>query len=252
MAKSGLLLTAFLTAFSSHAALSKSDISATLKKEFASKQMTIDVKKVEESPLDNFFQVITDRGLFYVQKTGEHFFSGSLLSVADDMENLTQARLRVEHKKEIESVKDYFITYRAPEEKHEILVFYDTSCGYCQKLHNEIAQYNALGITVHYAAYPRNGLIDQRSSQPRPTMAAQQLSSIWCSPDNQKQAAFNMVARNQSLPYEPCDSGVDKQYQLGQLLGVRGTPAVFDLDANQVTRGYAPPQQMLQALETRS
>ncbi|VDY38508.1 thiol:disulfide interchange protein [Salmonella enterica subsp. enterica serovar Daytona] len=31
------------------------------------------------------------------------------------------------------------------------------TCGYCHKLHEEMKDYNALGITVRYLAFPRPG-----------------------------------------------------------------------------------------------
>lgn len=241
---------ALMTSIALADTLTKSDISAKLQHVFKKRNVNLEVKKIEASPLEGFYQVITNSGLFYVEKTGDYVFSGSLLDLSNNMENLTQSRLRIDYVKQIEATKDHFITYRAPDEKHEILVFYDTSCGFCQKLHNQIAQYNALGITVHYAAYPRNGLIDPQNNTP--TRAAQTLANIWCAPDAQKQQAFNMAARNQPLDYASCDAGIAEQYALGQTLGVRGTPAIFDMNARQVTRGYAPPQQMLASLEVKS
>ena len=248
------LLSAFLLIAFSHssayAEMSKSDISAKLQSAFAEKNVPVEVRKVEESPIASFYQVITDRGLFYVDDTGSHIFSGSLLSVADGMKNLTEIRMAQANAIELNKLKDQFLTYRAPNEKHEILVFYDTTCGYCNKLHGEIAQYNALGITVHYAAYPRSGVYDPRTSQI--SEATQQLASIWCAPDEQKHSTFEMVTRRQPVPAGNCDHGIEKQYQLGQLLGVSGTPAVYDMGANLVARGYLPPPAMLKQIENRS
>ena len=42
------------------------------------------------------------------------------------------------------------IVYKAAQEKHVITVFTDITCGYCHKLHEEMKDYNALGITVRY------------------------------------------------------------------------------------------------------
>jgi thiol:disulfide interchange protein DsbC len=49
------------------------------------------------------------------------------------------------------------IVYKAPQEKHVITVFTDITCGYCHKLHEQMSDYNALGITVRYLAFPRQG-----------------------------------------------------------------------------------------------
>ena len=42
------------------------------------------------------------------------------------------------------------IVYKAAQEKHVITVFTDITCGYCHKLHEQMKDYNALGITVRY------------------------------------------------------------------------------------------------------
>ncbi len=54
-------------------------------------------------------------------------------------------------------LKKEMIVYKAPQEKHVITVFTDITCGYCHKLHEQMADYNALGITVRYLAFPRQG-----------------------------------------------------------------------------------------------
>lgn len=53
------------------------------------------------------------------------------------------------------------IVYKAPKEKHVITVFTDITCGYCHKLHSQMKEYNDLGITVRYLAFPRQGLSSQ-------------------------------------------------------------------------------------------
>lgn len=58
-----------------------------------------------------------------------------------------------------------------------LLVFTDITCGYCHKLHEEMKDYNALGITVRYLAFPRQGLESQ---------AEQDMKSIWCAKDKNK------------------------------------------------------------------
>ncbi len=51
--------------------------------------------------------------------------------------------------------KEMIVCTNNAEEKHVITVFTDITCGYCHKLHEQMADYNALGITVRYLAFPR-------------------------------------------------------------------------------------------------
>jgi len=49
---------------------------------------------------------------------------------------------------------DEYITYKAKDEKHSIVVFADIQCGYCQALHDDIPALNAAGVTVKYLPVP--------------------------------------------------------------------------------------------------
>ncbi|MFL9802075.1 thioredoxin fold domain-containing protein [Vibrio cyclitrophicus] len=39
---------------------------------------------------------------------------------------------------------------KAKNEKHVVTIFTDVDCGYCRKLHQQMDDYNDLGITVRY------------------------------------------------------------------------------------------------------
>ena len=56
----------------------------------------------------------------------------------------------------LESIE--LISFKSSNEEHVVTVFTDVDCGYCRKLHNEIKEYNKLGITINYAAFPRSCL----------------------------------------------------------------------------------------------
>jgi thiol:disulfide interchange protein DsbC len=45
-----------------------------------------------------------------------------------------------------------------------------------------------------------------------------------------------------------CDNPVAEQYQLGQAMGVSGTPALLTADG-QLIPGYVPPSQLRERLE---
>jgi thiol:disulfide interchange protein DsbC len=211
--------------------VSKSQISAAIQQNTPFK-----VKDIEESPINDLYQVITETGVIYASKDGKHLFSGAIHMLEPGLQNLTQARNLQIFKHDIDALYSDFITYRAPDQKHEVIVFYDDTCGYCQKMHSEIASYNALGITVHYAAFPREGVL-ARDGSGRKTGGYQKLQSIWCS-DN-KNMAFNMSSRNANVPAKVCETTIAQQFKLGENLGVNGTPAVYSLSGLEVMRGYA-------------
>jgi thiol:disulfide interchange protein DsbC len=204
------------------------------------------VNAVEDAPIPGFFQVITDRGIFYTSNDGEHIFSGSLHEFSPGLKNHTAIRQSQINEELMGKLSDKFVTFKAPNQKHEIVVFFDTSCGYCQKLHAEISQFTAQGITVHYAAWPRQGVTIPNSSEFTPNYL--EMESIWCA-DN-PEMMLNLAERGGPIPSKSCaNSGVKEMYQLGESLGIRGTPAIFTLKGQEVVPGYAPAQAVLERLQ---
>ncbi|MCY1242011.1 Thiol:disulfide interchange protein DsbC [compost metagenome] len=119
-------------------------------------------------------------------------------------------------------------------------MFTDTTCPYCQKLHAEVPELNKRGIEVRYLAFPRQG---------PGSSGDQQLQSIWCAKD--RQAAINDMFHEKEVKSAKCDNPVDKQFELGQMVGVQGTPAII-LANGQMLPGYQSAGQIAKlALDTK-
>ncbi|WP_438878586.1 thioredoxin fold domain-containing protein, partial [Bacillus cereus group sp. Bce005] len=58
----------------------------------------------------------------------------------------------------LQQVASSTIEFKAPQERYIVSVFTDTTCGYCVRLHSQIKDYNDLGITIRYLAFPRQGV----------------------------------------------------------------------------------------------
>ncbi|AKC87254.1 DsbC family protein [Pseudoxanthomonas suwonensis] len=129
------------------------------------------------------------------------------------------------------------IIFAPPNTKHTITVFTDVECGYCRRMHQQIADYNRLGIAVEYVAFPRMGPASQDFRD---------MESVWCASDRRR--ALSDAKAGQPVPAKRCTSPVAMQFDIGQRVGVNGTPAIFSADGDQLG-GYLPPQQLLQALE---
>jgi thiol:disulfide interchange protein DsbC len=129
------------------------------------------------------------------------------------------------------------IEFKADKEKYVVNVFTDISCGYCRKLHNEIAEYNKKGITVRYLAFPRGGLVSQ---------SYKDMVSVWCSAD--KQEAMTTAKGGGQVADTSCENKVAQQYKFGQAIGVSGTPNIILPDGTMIP-GYQPPKELLDALK---
>jgi thiol:disulfide interchange protein DsbC len=67
------------------------------------------------------------------------------------------------------------------------------------------------------------------------------LVSVWCSKDRQQ--AMNLAKSRKEVPSATCDNPVAKQYELGQMIGVNGTPAIV-LANGQLIPGYQPAPEL--------
>jgi thiol:disulfide interchange protein DsbC len=125
------------------------------------------------------------------------------------------------------------------EVKHTVTIFTDVDCGYCRQFHREIDKVTALGIEVHYLFYPRTG--------PN-TESWTKADEVWCAPDHN--AALTRAKLGGSLPAasDACKTPVETHYELGQRIGVRGTPAVFN-EAGDLIGGYLPPATLAKVLD---
>jgi thiol:disulfide interchange protein DsbC len=200
----------------------------------------IPVGSIEPSPVPGMFQVQVEGDWLTISADGRFVFAGEIFELRDaGAVSLIEERQKAVRVPGIAALEaDQLVTFPADEQKAEIYVFTDVTCGYCRQLHRQMADYNSLGITVHYLAFPRGGM---------KSGAARMLSDIWCSPN--PQLAMTEAKLDKPLSQTPidCDSPVASQYELGELFGVRGTPAVFTADGEQLG-GYLPPAKMAQEL----
>ena len=122
--------------------------------------------------------------------------------------------------------------------KYRVTVFTDIDCGFCRKLHSEMAQYNSLGIRVRYLFYPRSG---------PDTESWNKAVAVWCS--SNRNDALTRAKNGEPLKAPKCDaSAVMRDYELGDAFAVQGTPAII-MPNGDMLPGYLPPAMLLKRLE---
>jgi len=67
----------------------------------------------------------------------------------------------------------------------------------------------------------------------------------WCS--NDRNDAITRLKRGESIPKRTCSNPVERQYELGQLVGVQGTPAIVFEDGT-LQPGYVPAASLAEML----
>jgi thiol:disulfide interchange protein DsbC len=182
---------------------------------------------------------MTNRGVLYISRDGSKLFHGSVYDIDKGMKNLTEAALAGPRLEMMKPLEENMLVYKAKNEKHVVTVFTDVSCGYCRKLHSQMSDYNKLGITVRYLAFPRAGV---------PSANADEMQAIWCAKDPLK--AMTDAKAGSKVAAATCDAKIAEQYALGTTFGVNGTPAIVLEDGNMIP-GYQPPEDLLRTLEAR-
>jgi thiol:disulfide interchange protein DsbC len=195
------------------------------------------VKAIGDAPINGLLQVVTDKGLFYASPDAKYFMQGRIYNLDEGMRNETEVSLAAMRIGGIEKFGSSVIEFKAKDEKYVVDVFTDITCGYCKKLHNEIDQYNKLGITVRYLAYPREGLNGKTYKD---------MVSVWCA-ENPQQALTNAKG-GEGVKAKTCDNQVAEQYAFGQSIGVNGTPNIILPDGSLIP-GYQPPAMLAEALK---
>lgn len=200
----------------------------------------IQIDYIGAAALPGFREAIVGGQVVLVSDDGKYLVQGSVLDIGAKKE-LTQSSPALSKYRQdlLKSIKtSERIVFAPPNPKYTLSVFTDIECGYCRKLHSEIAEYNKRGIAIEYLAFPRMGLGSQDHRD---------MISVWCATDRKQ--ALTDAKGGKPVPARTCKSTpVDMEYNVGQRLGISGTPAIFAPDGTQLG-GYLPPDQMREALD---
>lgn len=215
-------------------------LQTTLDQHFKTANLKVKVTEIKAIPNSSFYWVMLDNHTsVYTTADGSFVLQGDLLRLGGkQIENVSENFRAEINKKTLATLneKDLIIYPAKGDKKHTIYVFSDVSCSYCQRLHKQMDDMNAKGIEVRYIAWPRG-------EQLFPAM-----ESIWCSEDRKK--AFDDTINGATLPPASCANPVKAQFDLGQQMGVSGTPAIFTEDGRQIG-GYLEVTDLLKAINQK-
>jgi thiol:disulfide interchange protein DsbC len=199
-------------------------------------KLTIDYIGV--APMPGFREVLASGQVIYVSDDGKY--------LAQDVVDLTIQRPLVGNSPGLTRFRadliasvphEQRIVFAPPNPKYTVSVFTAVDCGYCRRLHSQIAEYNKLGIAVEYLAFPRAGIGGQDYKD---------MVSVWCAV-NPKQALTDAKADKPIVP-KKCDNPVAREYDIGLRVGVTGTPGIITHDGIMLG-GYLDPSQLRARLD---
>ena len=195
------------------------------------------IDSITPSEVKGLYEVTVGVHIYYVSENGKYLLPGQLIDL-ETSKDVTKLKLNTARQLAISKLgQSKMIVFKPKISKHTITVFTDIDCGYCRKLHSEIDQYLAEGITIQYLFFPRAG---------KDSDSYNKAVSVWCSDD--RNAALTAAKNNQSLPVKRCENPIDEHMQLVNDFGLDGTPTIVSETGN-IYPGYVAAKQLFAKLE---
>jgi len=208
-----------------------------IRQSLAKSMPTLTIDSVKQSEASGLYEVVTGANILYVSEDGKYLLQGHLIDIAARTD-ITDGKLAATRKTVLDKLgEDQMIIFKPENSKHTVSVFTDIDCGYCRKLHSEMDQYMAEGITIRYLFYPRAG---------KGSESYNKAVSVWCADDRNE--ALTDAKNGKTLDEKTCDNPVDEHMQLGVEFEARGTPMIVTEKGN-IFPGYVPAKRLKQALD---
>ncbi len=207
-----------------------------IRQALAKSMPSVKVGSVKPSEISGLYEVTVGGNIIYASGDGKYLIQGHLVDVAARTD-LTEEKLGGTRKQALEKLGvDKMIVFKPKTSKYTVSIFTDIDCGYCRKLHSEIDQYMAEGITIQYLFFPRAG---------KGSDSYHKAVSVWCADD--RKAALTAAKKGDTPPAKICANPVDEHMQLAEDFEVKGTPMIVTEKGN-IFPGYLPAKQLAEAL----
>ena len=211
-----------------------------IRQAMAKSMPSMKIESIKPSEVKGIYELIVGATILYVSEDGKYLLQGRLVDVAAH-KDLTEEKLSGTRKQALEKIgQKNMIVFKPKIGKYTVSVFTDIDCGYCRKLHSEIDQYLAQGITIQYLFFPRAG---------KGSDSYNKAVSVWCADD--RNAALTAAKKDQKIPAKTCENPVDEHMQLAANFDVKGTPMIVTEKGN-IYPGYLPAKQLVEALESEN
>ena len=192
---------------------------------------------IKPSEVKGLYEVAIGANIFYMSDDGKYLLQGRLVDI-EAKKDLTEAKMASVRKKSLDSLgQDQMIIFQPEHSQYKVSVFTDIDCGYCRKLHSELDQYMAEGITIQYLFFPRAG---------KGSESYKKAVSVWCSDD--RNAALTSAKKGNKPEEKTCPNPVDAHMKLGTEFEARGTPMIVT-EKGTIYPGYLPAKQLAEVLK---
>lgn len=229
-----IALSLFVAGLASASLFAADDAAIDGAKDKISKALGVGRESISASPVQGLYEVKHDHDFGYASSDGKYFLRGDLINV-ESGEQITESHRRTDRLGALAALGDQNYIEFAPSPpiaaRYLVTVFTDVDCGYCRKLHSQVDEYNAKGIAIRYAFYPRSG--------PN-TDSWRRAEAVWCAADRKSAMTRAKQGGDVKLNGNACANPIEREFKLAEQLGIRGTPMMV-LPNGDIYPGYAPP-----------
>jgi thiol:disulfide interchange protein DsbC len=209
---------------------------ANVRKAFEARFPSMKVESITRMPFPGLYEVVFDGQVVYTDDKLTYLMSGNLFDLRNSKErNLTSERRDQLATGALAKAQGNAIKRVKGNGKRVVYTFEDPNCGYCKELQKELNKMT--DITVYTFLLP---ILSPDS--------AEKSKAVWCARDRAK--AWDDLMNKAALPanaVKTCATPLEENQLLAQRFGVRGTPAVFLANGQQVG-GFLPAEKLEQAL----
>jgi thiol:disulfide interchange protein DsbC len=207
-----------------------------VRKGFQTRFPDMKVESVVRTPFPGVFEVVFDGQVVYTDEKLSWLMTGNLFDLRTPQErNLTRERRDQLATAALAKAQGNAIKRVRGNGRRVLYTFEDPNCGYCRDLQRELNKIN--DITVYTFLLPILSADSNEKSR-----------AVWCAKDRAKawDDLMNRTAAPAAAPRN-CVTPIEENQALAQRFGVRGTPAVYLANGQQIG-GYLPADKIEQAL----
>ena len=211
---------------------------AAIRQSFQARFPNAVVESVARTPSAGIYEVVFNGQIAYTDEKLNFVFFGNLVDLRAGAErNLTRERNAQMAAQSLRKSADNAVKRVRGNGKRVLYTFEDPNCGYCRELQKELMKLS--DVTIYTFLWP---ILSPDSID--------KSRAVWCAKDRAK-AWDDMMSRGVTPQNSAkCDAPFEKNHELAQRFGIRGTPAVFLGDGRQVGAGYVPAAELEQALNS--
>ena len=207
----------------------------TVRLAFQAKFPKLTVESVTRTPFSGLYQLVVDGQIFYTDEKASYLLSGNLLDLrAGEPRNLTQQATSKLAAGQLAKSTENAVKRVKGNGKRVIYTFEDPNCSYCRELQKELAKID--NVTIYTFLWPILSADSIEISK-----------AIWCSKDRAKAWEDTMLRGALPTGARDCDAPLEKNSQLAQRFGIRGTPGVY-LGNGQQIGGFVTADKLEAAL----